>query len=91
MRDAQHTTYDEYIESEKYYRDLNDGIPDQGFDEQIQSGYVYLDGFYILEHYDDMRRRSEYIVIIGNTSESFDDLGEAQEYLWNEWIDGEIN
>ena len=91
MKDAQHTTYDEYIESEKYCRDLDNCIPNQGFDEQVQSGYVHLDGFFIIEYFDSLRRRTQYLIMIGNTSELFDDLGEAQEYLWDEWVDGEVN
>jgi len=88
MTEAQHITFDQYIESERYTSDFTKDLPEQGIEGK---GYIYLDGFFIHEYFDEMRRRSQFTVPIGNTEELFDDLEEARQYLWDEWVDGEID
>ena len=87
MTDPQHTTYDDYIASEQYFTNLGD-CPIN--DESLKglSGYVYLDSFYIIQ---DDKAEYKYFVPVFNDGIATNDLGEAQEYLWNELVDSEIN
>ena len=43
-------------------------------------GFLYLDSCYV-----GIQGNGEFNVAIGNTEESFENLDDAEQYLWDEW------
>lgn len=79
-------TFDQFVDTEQI------GDLDQ-FGLENATGYIYLDAYFIAEY--DFRRDDPddlyYIVMIGNIERKFTDLDEAQHYLWDDFVDPQVN
>ena len=75
-------TFDEMQDSREYVWDLSNELDT----DYTSPGFIYLDSFFVAE-----LDNGAYCVPIGNTQEVFSDLSSAEEYLWNEFVDDEVN
>lgn len=78
------TSFSEFAASAKFVDDLGEALEDELLNGQ--KGYVYSGSFWIA-----VTDFGSYNVLIGNTEITTYDIDEAEQFLWDNWADSELN